>query len=195
MDKLWRWLGFNIRYFQRPPWDTGISPPELLEFIANHPPGRALDLGCGTGTNAITLAQHAWQVTGVDFIRRAISIARKKARLAGVNVDFRLEDVATLKGVAGPFELVLDIGCYHSLSTQAKQRYAMNLPRLLSTDGTFLMYAFFKDLNAAGPGLVPADLGYLEAHLALERRQDGSERGFHPSAWFTYRPRTKVANH
>ena len=60
-----RWL-FNLWYFQRPPWDSGISPPELMEFIRSSQPGRALDLGCGTGTNIITLAKNGWQVTGVE---------------------------------------------------------------------------------------------------------------------------------
>jgi methylase of polypeptide subunit release factors len=72
-----RKLFFNLAYLQKPVWDTGISPPELLDFIANHNPGRALDLGCGTGTNSITLAKHGWEVTGVDFVKRAINLARR----------------------------------------------------------------------------------------------------------------------
>ena len=44
--------------------------------------GRALDLGCGTGTNSIYLAQHGWETTGVDFVPRAIGIAKRKAEAA-----------------------------------------------------------------------------------------------------------------
>jgi 2-polyprenyl-3-methyl-5-hydroxy-6-metoxy-1,4-benzoquinol methylase len=84
---------FNLWYFKKPPWDTGVSPPELIGFIATHPPGRALDLGCGTGTNVITLAQHGWQVTGVDFARKAIVMGKRKVRQAGVNADLRVGDV------------------------------------------------------------------------------------------------------
>jgi len=67
---LLRRINFNLWYFRRPPWDRGISPPELFDFISKHPAGRAIDLGCGTATNVITLAQNGWQVTGIDFAPR-----------------------------------------------------------------------------------------------------------------------------
>ncbi len=58
-------LGFEISYlFKNTRWDTGISPGELANFLDTHPPGRALDLGCGTGTNAIAIANHGWEMVG-----------------------------------------------------------------------------------------------------------------------------------
>ena len=117
---MFRKLFFNLQYFKQPPWDTGISPPELIQFMAGHPPGRALDLGCGTGTNAIELAKRGWQVTGIDFARRAIRIAHSKAKMAGVQIDFRVADVSKLPDIAGPFDLILDIGCFHSLPFNRK---------------------------------------------------------------------------
>src|ERR1700694_3122552 len=57
------------------PWDSGMPPPELVEWVEGSralPPGRALDIGCGTGTNARYLLDHKWQVTGVDFVPRAV---------------------------------------------------------------------------------------------------------------------------
>lgn len=183
-----RSIFFSLWYLLRkPPWDTGVSPPELLAHIANHPPGRALDLGCGTGTNAITLAKHGWQVTAVDFALPAIRSARAKARRAGVQVDFRAADVTRLEDVHGPFDLVLDIGCFHTLDQAGKQRYVANLKRLLAPGGVFLLYAFFKEPGAEGSGLTPADLDLLDDALQLEQRVDGSERGLRASSWFTYR--------
>jgi 2-polyprenyl-3-methyl-5-hydroxy-6-metoxy-1,4-benzoquinol methylase len=66
-------------------------------------------------------------VAGVDFVGRAVRAARRKAKQAGVQVDFHADDVTRLRGVSGPFDLVLDIGCLHSLSRQQKAVYTDNL--------------------------------------------------------------------
>ena len=182
-----RRFSFNWWYIGKPPWDTGISPPELMEFIARHPPGRALDLGCGTGTNVITLARHAWQVTGVDFARGAILKARSKARQAGVSVDLRVGDVTRLGDFSGPFDLILDIGCFHSLQSAGRKAYLTNLDRLLAQNGTFLLYMFFRHPEASGPGLEETDLETIPAYLKLVNREDGSDRGLRRSAWLTYK--------
>ena len=182
-----RKLFYSIFYFRQPPWDTGISPPELMDFIEAHSPGRALDLGCGTGTNAITLAQHGWQVVGVDFVGRAVRAARRKARQVGVLVNFHIDDVTKLNSITGPFDLVLDIGCLHSLSIQQKAVYIDNLTRLLTPQGTFLLYTFITtDETAQDRGLTPGDLTQLASRLHLVQRQDGTDRGDRASAWLTY---------
>lgn len=182
-----RWLFFNLAYYQRPIWDTGISPPELVDFIATHSPGQAIELGCGTGTNAVTLAKAGWQVTGVDFSHRAIRLARQKARQNKVLVDFLLADVTRLDGVTGHFDLILDIGCFHSLSINAQSRYMANIERLLAPTGTYLLYVFLRDhLDRLGPGVTDDAIHVLEGKFNLIQRQDGSERGIRPSAWLTF---------
>jgi len=182
-----RKLFYSIFYFRQPPWDTGISPPELMAFIEAHSSGRALDLGCGTGTNAITLAQHGWQVVGVDFVGRAVRAARRKARQVGVLVNFHIDDVTKLNSITGPFDLVLDIGCLHSLSIQQKAVYIDNLTRRLTPQGTFLLYTFITtDETVQERGLTPGDLTRLAGRLHLVQRQDGTDRGDRASAWLTY---------
>jgi SAM-dependent methyltransferase len=181
-------ISYAFMYFRRPPWDTGISPPELMEHIANHPPGRALDLGCGTGTNALTLAQHGWQVTGVDFIPSAIQQARRKALQAGIVVDFRLDDVTRLSGINGPFDLALDMGCYHSLAPAGRPAYLRNLERLLAPGGTFLLYTFLRAGDMPGDrGLTEAEIAAIASRLELVKRVNSTERGRFPSAWLTWR--------
>ena len=176
---------FNIWYLGSPPWDTGVSPPELKEFMENHPPGKALDLGCGTGTNVITLAKNGWQATGVDFIGRAIRAARRKAKQAGVEARFLVADVTRPEGVAGPFDLILDIGCFHNLEGQNIQAYCANLEHLLAGGGIYLMYGFFSPEDGS-TGLTNEHLEHLNKVLQLVERQNGTERGRRPSAWFTY---------
>ena len=182
----WRKLLFSLLYLRKPPWDTGITPPELEEFVQNHPPGRALDLGCGSGTNVIYLAQHGWQATGVDFVRKAIRHARLKAGQAGVIAKFYIDDVTRLSEITGQFDLVLDIGCFHSLSMDAKRVYVANLSRLLVPHGTFLLYGFINRQDEDNVGLNPTDLNLITDQLQLVHKQTGKD-GSHTSAWLTYR--------
>ncbi len=177
-------LLFNLAYLQKPVWDTGISPPELLEFISTHQPGRALDLGCGTGTNVITLAKFGWDVVGVDFVRRAINIARKNAEQYEACIDLRVEDVTRLSSVTGKFDLILDMGCFHSLPSANRPAYIVKIDQLLADTGTFLLYLFLKSTpDGVGPGGTEEDLRFITHKLQLISRKDGSERGLRPSAW------------
>jgi cyclopropane fatty-acyl-phospholipid synthase-like methyltransferase len=179
-------IHFNLAYFRHPPWDTGISPPELLAFTESHPPGRALDLGCGTGTNTIYLARHGWQVTGIDFARRAINLARRKARKYGVEVDLRLGDVTRLDCLAGPFDLILDIGCLHNLDDSGRKAYLHHVKRLLAPEGTFLVYLVLKrNPGDPGHGLLESHLSEITGQFTLHQRQDGTHSGNRLSAWLT----------
>lgn len=184
---MFRRLLFNLWYFKQPPWDSGISPPELLEFIQDHPPGKAIDLGCGTGTNVITLARAGWQVTGVDFAYPAISTARKKIRSAGVQASLQVGDVTRLEDISAPFDLALDIGCFHSLPQPHRQDYLNQLDRILTPNGFWLVYSFLNpDSSQSGPGLTEAEIDSIAARHKLISRKDGLERGERPSAWFLF---------
>lgn len=178
-------LTFNLWYYFKPPWDSGISPPELLDFIANYPPGKAIDIGCGTGTNVITLAKEGWDVSGVDFAPRAIKIAKQKAMHVGVDADFHVRDATNLKSISGPFDLALDIGCFHSLG-EDKADYLTELDRILAPGGHWLMYGFFR-ASPSDPGLAEPDLDLILASLKLVRRQDGFDKRERPSAWYLFR--------
>ncbi len=183
---LLRWIFYSLSYFKNPRWDTGISPPELLDFIANHPPGKALDIGCGSGTNVITLAQHGWQAVGVDFAAPAISIARTKARKAKIKVKFLSADATRLADIGEPFDLLLDIGCFHSLSADERQRYIQNLEYLLTPGGFFLQYTFFKNADDAKPGVTNQDLHTLSESLSQVYRQDGMDKNGQTSIWLCW---------
>jgi cyclopropane fatty-acyl-phospholipid synthase-like methyltransferase len=182
-----RRLFFNLWYLRKPPWDTGISPPELLDFIEHHPPGRALDLGCGTGTNVLTLAQNGWQVTGVDFAARAIKKAKQRLRKADIQAELVVDDVTELRDISGPFDLILDIGCFHGLSEKGVAKYIKNLDQLLADDGYLLLYGFFKGPEESDTGLLESDLEAIATLLEPIDRKDSTERKSRPSVWMTYR--------
>ena len=182
---LLRRLVFNLWYFRKPSWDSGITPPELFQFIQSHPAGRAIDLGCGTGTNLITLAKTGWQVTGIDFASRAIQIARRKLKRQNINAQLLVGDVANFK-VDSQFDLALDIGCFHGLENKAD--YLTQLDNILAPNGFWLMYGFFKpDPHLSAPGLVDADLDMISAQaLTLLSRRDCFDKRERPSAWFLF---------
>ncbi|HEX5809100.1 MAG TPA: class I SAM-dependent methyltransferase [Anaerolineales bacterium] len=191
MRNLFRRLEFHYWYFRQPPWDTGISPPELLEFIQNHPHGRAIDIGCGSGTNVVTLASAGWSVTGVDFAPRAIQLARQKVRQAGLRAELLVRDATTLQGIDGPFDFALDLGCFHGISRGGQIKYLEQLQRILARDGFWLMYGFIKpESDQSGSGLAQEDIDRVSARLTLISRRDGLDDGRgKPSAWFLFQQR------
>src|ERR1700738_3734218 len=117
------------------PWDGHAQISSLLELIEGTadtpalPQGAALDVGLRTGDSSIYLAQHGWQVTGVDFVPKALDKARAKARAAGVPVDFVHADVTHLSqaGIATRFQLIVDNGCLHGMSDGDRDLYVQEI--------------------------------------------------------------------
>jgi SAM-dependent methyltransferase len=79
----------------------------LVAEVAGLAPGRALDVACGMGRNAVWLAEQGWRVTGVDFSPVAIAEARKRAGAHGADVDFVVADLLAYDATAGAYDLVL----------------------------------------------------------------------------------------
>ncbi len=181
-----RRLFFELRYLLgNVPWDTGVTPPELQAYLDSHPPGRALDLGCGTGTNSLAMAERGWQVVAVDFSARAIRAAKRRGRRSGLPVQFLRGDVTELRGVQGPFDLALDIGCFHSLKPAGRARYAARLAELLRPQGDFLLYCFLSEgEDSRWPG--ESEIHSLfQANFEIVSTQRGTDRGERISVWFT----------
>ena len=190
MQSIFRRLFFDLWYLRRPPWDTGVTPPELYDFVEAHAPGRALDLGCGTGTNAIFLARAGWQAFGVDFAAGAIRQARRKAARSGLPVHFYVDDVTRLRGIHGSFDLILDIGCYHGLSVPVRTAYRTNLPALLAPGGSLLLYTHLLadgEISRSGIGIPEPELALPGAGLHLMQRQDSLDRWGRKAAWAEFR--------
>lgn len=109
-----RW---NERYEKgETPWDTGRPSGELQRRVAevSIPPGRAIDLGCGTGASAVWLAQQGFEVTALDLSSKAIEQARQRADAAGARLHLLTGDILRPpETLIGPFDFIFDRGCYH----------------------------------------------------------------------------------
>lgn len=148
--------------FDETPWDTGEVPPEVRRVTRDgtvSPPGRALDVGCGTGTNVFYLAHRGFEVTGIDVSRLAINRARRKAEEHGVAVEFHAFDVTKLhrpgSPAVGPMDFVLDIGCFHTLDGPARGDYVEMLRHVLAPEGHYLQYVHLRETDspsASGAG-------------------------------------------
>lgn len=185
--KLIQRLAFNFWYLRKPPWDTRVTPPEVKAFANQHPPGRALDLGCGTGTNMIYLAERGWETVGVDYAPKAIRAAKRRIKDSAYSAHFFVDDVTKLNKVVGRFDLILDMGCYHNLGEGEKDSYIKNLIRYLAPGGYYLLYVFFRSTDKSpGPGAIEADLTRISDYFHIRSREDGLERETRPSAWLTF---------
>lgn len=173
---------YSAWYLFKPPWDTGIPAPELVRAVAPRPAGRALDLGCGTGTNVRYLAEHGWQAAGLDFAPGAIARARR--RCAGLRVTLLVADVTQLKSLdlPGPFDLALDMGCFHSLAEAGRRGYAAGLERWMRPGGIFMLYAWLADDGRTG---LPRQtvVAAFEPGFRLTDFELGQGR---PSAWYYF---------
>ncbi len=179
----------------RVPWDTGVTPPEvkaIFDAVPAPPTGRALDLGCGTGTNALYLAERGWGVVGVDFSSIAVEAAEGKLQTAGVSgVTFVRADVTRLTeaGVEGPFDFVLDIGCFHGVPLGRRGAYVREVSRLSCPGATLLIFAFGAAVHL--PGRPRTREREMRRRFGGSFELAGVELGTRPpgAAWFTLRRR------
>ncbi len=109
----------------------------LVAEVERLPPGRALDLACGEGQNAIWLAGLGWDVVGVDFSEVAISRARTRAERDGVAVDFSVADLLVYKPEPGAHDLVLLL--YLHLAPHERRRVLERASAALAPGGTLLL--------------------------------------------------------
>jgi SAM-dependent methyltransferase len=186
MGKFSQWFYNTMYRFTKPDWDTGVTPPEVTSAAKNYDQsGRVLDLGCGTGTSSIYLAQQGWHVVGVDFSPKAIELAQDKAQRAGVNVELHLGDVSRLDFLHEPFDLILDIGCLHGLDHASRMRYAEQLQRLTHRGSEFLLFGFARPAFFGRYHLKPDEVHALfEPAFALNHVRPASNRDRDDVVWY-----------
>ncbi|MEU5011748.1 class I SAM-dependent methyltransferase [Streptomyces sp. NPDC021749] len=158
------WDGFYADRSKPVPFFVAKPDENLVSYLDRGliAPGRALDLGCGPGRNALHLAARGFEVDAVDLSPAAIAWAEDRAREAGADITFRCGDAFTVVGtddgaLRGPYDLVYDSGCFHHLPPHRRISYLALLDRALAPGGHLALTCFAPDGERGGSRLGDAD--------------------------------------
>ena len=160
----------------------------LVDHVDDLKPGRALDLGCGSGGNAIWLAERGWQVTAVDFSEVVIDKARKRVADSGIEVEFVVSDVTTYR-LDGRYDLITSF--YIQLWPDQRARMLSNAAEVLAPGGRLLFVSHDKSSPPSGwsdedlaslttPAEVVAELPGLDIKRAAVVEEDGAHMSHMP---------------
>lgn len=161
-------------YREVPPWDIGRPQPEFVDLYASGdlPKGKLLDVGCGTGENALFFAGKGFQVLGIDIVSRAIDLAKGKSRDRGIPADFRVADALALPRLRRSFDVVIDSGLFHTFADEQRPVYLSGVASVLRKDGVFATLCFSEKEPAdwGGPRRVSREEieASFEPHLTIE---------------------------
>lgn len=169
---------YDFLYRRGAPWE-GAPREELVELVRSGRLGaadgsRALDLGCGSGANAIFLAEHGFEVTGIDFSPVALAKAAAKSQVPRwVQADLTGNGVDE---VTGTFELLVDYGTLDDLKRARRPAMAANIVAWTRPGSVLLLWCFYDEIpwwrraGARFPGLKPGEEATLFGHaFSIER--------------------------
>src|SRR5262245_12427030 len=143
------------------PWETGHASTELQRVISEEQlaPCRAVDMGCGTGANAVWLAQRGFDVVGVDFSATAIERARERAAEAKIPVQFHCADILALSDLGAAFQFFFDRGCYHVFRRSVQVKPYLEVLAHLTVAGArgLVLAGNARERQEPGPPVVTAE--------------------------------------
>jgi SAM-dependent methyltransferase len=150
------------------PWDIGHPQPAIARLVSEGAVvGTVLEVGCGTGENALLVASTGRSVMGVDVAETALARARTKAHDRGLVVEFVAADAMQLDGLGRHFDTVLDIGLFHSFDADEQSRYVANLAAVTQSGGTVFVLCFSDE----GPATGPHPVRKVQLREAFDRHQ------------------------
>lgn len=133
---------FESAYQETPPWDIGRAQPAIVRLAeTGQITGSVLDVGCGTGENALYLAERGFATVGIDGAPTAIRKARAKAKARRIEVRFEIADALDLR-LPEQFDTVIDSGLFHVFSDQERVRFRESLGRVVRPGGTYFLMCF-----------------------------------------------------
>jgi len=162
-------LPWDASYRDGPaPWDVGRPQPAVVRLAsAGGFAGAVLDVGCGTGENALHVAALGLPVLGVDVAETALAIAREKADDCGTEVEFAAADAFQLEHLGRSFKTVLDCGLFHTFDGDERTRYVASLASVTEHAGTLYVLCFSDD----GPDQGPHPIRQEELRVAFQPTQ------------------------
>jgi 2-polyprenyl-3-methyl-5-hydroxy-6-metoxy-1,4-benzoquinol methylase len=132
-----------------PPWDIGRPQPAFVALVeTGQIAGRVIDVGCGTGENALMAAAHGLEVVGIDVATTAVERARSKAAERGLVADFEVWDaleLARLTERIGPFDSAIDSAVFHTFSDGERPRYAESVAAAVRPGGSLFLMCFSEE--------------------------------------------------
>jgi SAM-dependent methyltransferase len=173
------------------PWDTGQPEPLLFEFVASSgvKPSPTLEIGAGTGTNAIWMAERGFDVLGVDVSPLAVESARAKMEGRSLPCRFEALDFLAATPPGGPFQFVFDRGCFHVFDEpDERQRFAARVAAALAPGGLWL--SLIGSTEGSPREVGPPRRSAVEVILAIEPALEVVElrsaefHGSNEKAWF-----------
>ena len=147
-------MGFEWAYRSgEPPWDIGRPQPAIVRLAEEGAiKGSVLDVGCGTGENALYLASRGLDVVGVDAAPTAIERAGAKATERGVRVEFVVDDALALEGLGRTFDVAIDCGLFHTFSDAERIRFERSIHATLRPAARYVLLCFNQyQLGDMGP--------------------------------------------
>lgn len=155
------WDGFYTDRSRPVPFFVAKPDENLASYVDRGllTPGRALDLGCGPGRNALYLASLGFQVDAVDLSPAAVAWAQERAREAGADIRFHRGDAFELPAaeLGGPYDLIHDSGCFHHLPPHRRVSYLSLVDRALAPGGHLALTSFAAGEGGSGSELPDAD--------------------------------------
>jgi ubiquinone/menaquinone biosynthesis C-methylase UbiE len=161
-----------------PPWQIDRPQPEVIQLIEQGKfESPVLDLGCGTGDNAIELARHGLVVKGLDAVPEALERARKKTEQAGLkqSPEFVLADALRLAESGLKVRTVLDCALFHTFSDEERKEYIRGLEAVLSPGGRLHILSF-SELETRQPGPRRLSLSEITGSFGAGWRLEDSVR-------------------
>lgn len=122
-------------------WTDTRIPKELIELVKQKKPKTSLEFGCGIGRFSTYLAEQGIEATGVDFSATAVEKANKRVSQKQQKPTLIVGDVTNLAMLNQPFDVAIDVGCFHCLNETAQKKYVNEAFRLLNPGSTLLIWA------------------------------------------------------